>query len=105
MTVPTTNRVTAVPGYELSPPTGADARAMVHRVFGAERGEAVWVEACRHAGLAPDGVHDVARLQGVIIALAAQGKAASTIARSLDIRLRTYARLAARLGASEGASA
>ena len=105
MTFPSDQRPPAVPGYELSPPTGADARAMVLRVYGAERGEALWGVTCRHAGLSPDGVHDALGLQRVIIALAAQGKAASTIARSLDIRLRTYARLAARRGANDGASA
>jgi hypothetical protein len=89
-----------IPGYDLAPPTGADARAMLHRVFGADRGDAVWADACRGAQVDAGRVDSTATLQRVSTALAAQGGAASTIARSIDIRLRTYARLAARSGAS-----
>lgn len=88
------------PGYDLVPPTGADARAMLHRVFGVERGDILWAEACRAARVDAGRVEDTAQLQRVSAALASRGGAASTIARSIDIRLRTYARLAARSGAS-----
>lgn len=73
---------------------------MLHRVFGAPRAGAVWADACRGAMIDAERVDTVAKLQRVSSSLASQGGAASTVARSIEIRLRTYARLAARSGAS-----
>ncbi len=84
----------ALPGYSLTPPAEADALAALQRVFGAERGAERWNEACRAAGLTPGRVR-AEELERAIEALAAQGGATAVVARSLEIRLRTYTRLAA----------
>jgi hypothetical protein len=84
----------AVPGYSLSPPAEADALAALQRVFGAERGAERWNEACRAARVTPGRV-SAADLARVVEALAAQGGATAVVARSMEIRLRTYTRLAA----------
>jgi hypothetical protein len=88
-----------VPGYALNPPGEADARAALERVFGAERGAERWADACRAAGLATGRVGTGAPLLRAVEALAGQGGATATVARSLDIRIRTYARLAAHASA------
>lgn len=78
---------------------------MLHRVFGPARADTVWLDACRGALLDASRVDTAEKLRRVAVSLATQGGAASTIARSIDIRLRTYARLAARSGAATGATA
>lgn len=87
-----------LPGYDLSEPTEADACAALQRVFGMERGTERWSQACHDAGLFPGQVRSTNLLDRVAKSLAAQGGAASTVARSVEIRLRTYARLAATAG-------
>ena len=84
----------AIPGYSLNQPAEADALAALQRVFGEERGSERWTEACRAAKLTPGRVR-AAELQRVIDALSAQGGATAVVARSVEIRLRTYTRLAA----------
>ena len=91
-----------LPGYDLREPTEADALASLRRVFGPERGEERWDSACRAAGLTPGGVHGTAKLQRVAQALAAQGGPSAAVARSVEIRMRTYARLAANAAATPG---
>jgi hypothetical protein len=86
----------AIPGYNLHPPSEADAGAALRRVFGAERASERWELACRDAGLARGRVSTPEQLGRVVEALARQGGATAVVARSLEIRLRTYARLAAR---------
>ena len=88
-----------LPGYGLGVPTEADAFAALQRVFGPERGATLWFDACRAAGLAAGQVDDSARLERVARLLAGQGGAAATVARSIEIRLRTYALLASRAAA------
>lgn len=100
MTAPTPDRRVTLPGYDLAPPSDADVRAMLQRVFGDARAPGVWADACRGAQLDASRVDSVEKLGRVAAALARQGGAAATIARSIDIRLRTYARLAARTGAT-----
>jgi hypothetical protein len=84
-----------LPGYELHEPCEDDARASLHRVFGAERGTERWTQACHDAGLTPGQVRTTALLDRVVRALSAQGGPAAVVARSVEIRLRTFARLAA----------
>jgi hypothetical protein len=99
MTAPSPLRRDPVPGYDLTPPSDADARAMLLRVFGDDRSKGVWADACRAARIDAGRVDSTDKLRRVAAALAQQGGAAATIARSIEIRLRTYARLAARTGA------
>jgi hypothetical protein len=94
-----------LPGYDLGEPTEADARASLHRVFGPERGDERWSRACREAGLAAGRVGAGAELQRAAQALAAQGGPAVAVARSIEIRMRTYARLASRAAAPAGGPA
>lgn len=89
-----------VPGYELGAPTEADALASLHRVFGSERGQLVWSDACHLAGLVPGAVNTTTDLERVARSLASHGGAAATVARSITIRLRTYTQLAARAAAA-----
>jgi hypothetical protein len=91
-----------LPGYDLHEPSEADAVTSLERVFGAERGSARWAEACAAAGARAGRVHGVPALGRVVQALAAQGGATAAIARSMEIRMRTHARLAARAGAPAG---
>jgi len=70
----------------------------LQRVFGADRGAQLWAQACREAGLFPGHVRTTTLLDRVAKALSAQGGAAAMVARSVEIRLRTYARLAATAG-------
>ena len=83
-----------IPGYGLAEPGEGDARAALGRVFGAGRGEEHWDAACRAAGLVCGHVSARPQFEAAVQALAGQGGAASTVARSLQIRLRTYDRLA-----------
>ncbi|HEY5219111.1 MAG TPA: hypothetical protein VIJ16_04840 [Gemmatimonadaceae bacterium] len=84
-----------IPGYQLSPPTESDAVASLVRVFGAERGATIWHGACRAAMMVVGTVNSVARLERAVESLAQRGSAEAGVARSLAIRLRTYARLSA----------
>lgn len=84
-----------LPGYDLHEPCEDDARASLQRVFGAERGEERWARACRDAGLVPGQVRTPALLDQAVEALSEQGGPASVVARSVVIRLRTFARLTA----------
>jgi hypothetical protein len=95
---------TPIPGYSLHPPGEADARAALQRVFGAERGGERWAEACRAAGLQVGGVEYGPPFERAVAALSAQGGPTAVVARSMEIRLRTYARLAAN-GAAAAAGA
>jgi hypothetical protein len=90
------SRPAALPGYDLQPPTEADATAALHRVFGPQRAPERWSMACRTAGIAAGHVGTAEQLGRVVEALARQGGSTAVVARSLEIRLRTYARLAAR---------
>lgn len=87
-----------LPGYDLREPTEEDARASLQRVFGADRGAERWAQACREAGLFPGQVRTTPLLERSVKMLSAQGGAAAMVARSVEIRLRTYARLAATAG-------
>ena len=91
---------TRIPVYNFSVPTEADAVAALHRVWGPERGDRSWAEACRTAGVRQGRVNDVASLERATKALATEGGATATVARSIEIRLRTYARLAAKAAIS-----
>ena len=95
---------TRLPGYDVSLPTEADALAALHRVWGAERGSQAWLQACRGAGLQPGRVNTLARLESVNAALASRGGANATVARSIEIRIRTYTRLATRAAATGAAT-
>ena len=93
-----------LPGYNLSAPTEADVLAALARVFGTERGRGIWADACRGAGLAVGQASTGTALERTLQALAAQGGAAATVARSITIRMRTYTQLVARsVSASTGA--
>ena len=85
-----------IPGYDLSPPSEANAIAALQRVWDPERGTAAWSRACQAAGVRAGHVRDAATLERVVAALSAEGGATATVARSIEIRMRTYARLAAR---------
>ena len=87
-----------IPGYDLREPSEDDAREALRRVFGAERGAERWAGACREAGVPVGRVRNTDMLRKVAESLAAQGGASASVARSIEIRIRTYARLAARAG-------
>ena len=93
-----------LPGYKLAPPSEADSCTAMQRVFRAERGSERWSLACRAAGLRRGRISTADELGRVEEALAEQGGATAVVARSLEIRLRTYARLAAN-GAAAAAGA
>ena len=84
-----------LPGYDLREPREADARAALERVFGPERAADRWSRACREAGLAAGHLTTAAQLGRAVAALAGQGGTTSVVARSLEIRMRTFARLSA----------
>ena len=90
-----------IPGYQLTAPTEADVCFALHRVFGKERAEQRWAEACAATGMAVGSVSS-ARLDAPVRALATQGGATAAIARSIEIRMRTYARLAAKPALAAG---
>jgi len=85
-----------VPGYNLSPPTAADAVAALQRVYGEEKGAEHWKSACAAARILPDWVLHRDQLERVLGALAGMGGPPAVVARSMEIRLRTYDRLSAR---------
>jgi hypothetical protein len=91
-----------LPGYDLREPTEDDARESLRRVFGAERGAERWTAACREAGLAAGRVGSTELLWRAVQALSAQGGPAAAVARSVEIRIRTYARLAGAAAPSGG---
>lgn len=91
-----------VPGYDLREPTEADALAALHRVFGPERGTDQWSNACADAGLLPGAILTAAELESATQALFARGGPGAAIARSIQIRMRTYTRLAALAAATSG---
>ena len=93
-----------LPGYNLAPPTEADALGALERVFGTERGRARWSDACAMAGLGVGKASTGAALERAVQSLASQGGAAATVARSMSIRMRTYAQLAARSTAAAPAT-
>jgi hypothetical protein len=97
----TPTRPLRLPGYDLREPTEDDARMSLQRVFGADRGAERWARACGEAGLFPGQVRTAIMLDRAVKALSAQGGPASMVARSVEIRLRTYARLAATAGRLE----
>ena len=85
-----------VPGYGLAPLMEEDARAMLQRVFGGERGAALWKDACQVAGFGDQRIEGAAQLLRVAQALATHGGAPAAVGRSMEIRLRTHAALTAR---------
>ena len=85
-----------IPGYNLGMPAEPDVQASLERVFGAEQGAQRWTEACRSAGVFVGRIRGEDQLERAIQALGAQGGASASVARSIEIRMRTYARLAAR---------
>ena len=84
-----------LPGYDLQEPREADALAALERVFGAERAADRWSRACREAGLLPGHASTAAQLGRAVAALAGQGGTTAVVARSMEIRMRTFARLSA----------
>ena len=79
--------------------------AALQRVYGEEKGAEHWAAACRASRILPGWVRGRDSLDRVLQALAAQGGPQSVVARSMEIRLRTYDRLAARgAGATPGGS-
>ena len=92
-----------IPGYNnYRAPTEDDARAALQRVFGAERGARHWSDACRDAGVAPGRVEGAEPLARAVHALSLQGGPCVAVARSIEIRMRTYTRLASRSPVTEG---
>jgi hypothetical protein len=92
-----------IPAYnDFRAPTEADARAALQRVFGAERGAERWSAACRAAGVAEGRVNGADALTRAVQALATLGGPAAAVARSIEIRMRTHTRLAARSLAFSG---
>jgi hypothetical protein len=73
---------------------------MLQRVFGAERAAALWNDACQVAGFGAARIEGMAQLVRVAQALATHGGAPAAVARSMEIRLRTYAALTARRATS-----
>lgn len=87
----------SIPAYnDFRAPTEADARAALQRVFGAERGDERWSAACRASALTPGRVHGAPDLQRAVEALATLGGPSAAVARSIQIRMRTHTRLAAK---------
>jgi hypothetical protein len=103
MPVPSPTPTPQQAGYDLAPLSDADARAMLARVFGAERSAAMWADACRRAGLGTGTLAGPAELARLAEAFAVMGGAAGIVARSIEIRLRTHARLMQRAAGSTGA--
>ncbi len=85
-----------ISGYNLNEPTEQDALAALQRVFGAARAEAHWKQACVEALLQPGRVQPGAELTRAAAALAEAGGPAAMVARSIEIRMRTFYRLAER---------
>jgi hypothetical protein len=91
---------TRIPVYNFAVPTEADAVAALQRVWGADRGARLWSDACVAAGVRRGRLNDTDQLSRATSALAAAGGATATVARSIEIRLRTHARLAAKAAAT-----
>lgn len=86
----------AIAAHAYTGPTPAAAVVALGRAVGVERAGALWQGACETAGLhAPERMSGD-EMQRVAAALAAHGGPVASAARALQIRLRTYARLAAR---------
>lgn len=82
--------------YSYEAPTESEVVASLTRVFGPERGSEAWARACGVAGVAVGRVATLLQLERCGLALATAGGASATVARSIEIRVRTYNRLAAR---------
>ena len=93
-----------IPGYNLVEPSEQDVQAALTRVFAAAGAER-WAEACTAAGLRAGFVRQGARLDAALAALKQQGGAAASVARSIEIRIQTFTRLAARSAPASRASA
>jgi len=91
-----------IPAYGYGAPTEAEVVASLARVFGPQRGSEAWAKACRAAGARVGAVTTTAQVTRCAQALAAEGGAFATVARSVDIRMRTYIRLAATAAAPAG---
>lgn len=91
-----------IPGYNLDMPSEAEARNALERVFGANRGWDMWQEACRAAEVTAGRVQTAPDLKRVVDALAQRGGATGVVARSIEIRMRTYARLASKASMEAG---
>jgi len=85
-------------------PTATDSEAALARVVGPERGAELWAEACQAAGVRAGNDATPDELQRATDFLVAQGGAVATVARAIQIRIRTYERLAARGATAQGAS-
>ena len=85
-----------IPGYNLTPPGEAEVLAALQRVHGAPRGTAIWESACQTAGVAAGSVRRRGELERLLAVLAEAGGPPAVVARSMEIRLRTYDRLMAR---------
>ena len=95
-----------IPGYELAPPTEADAVHALARHFGRERAEAIWHAALRAAGVRrTGGTLLAAELAPVAEVLKQQEGVVRVIGRSLAIRVSTYLLLQARLTPPYGGAA
>jgi hypothetical protein len=101
MLSPPQSTTVPIPGYNLSPPSEADAVAALQRVYGSEKGAEHWKAACQAAKILPGWVRGRDTLGRVLQSLATQGGPQAVVARSMEIRMRTYDRLAAR-GATPG---
>lgn len=91
-----------LPGYDLREPSEADALAALERVFGPERAADRWSRACGEAGLLAGHLSTAAQLGRAVAALAGQGGTTSVVARSIEIRMRTFARLSASAAVAAG---
>ena len=89
-----------LPGYDLQEPAEADAIAALERVFGPERAADRWSRACREAGVLAGHLTTWAQLGRAVAALAEQGGTTAVVARSMEIRMRTFARLSASAAAA-----
>lgn len=85
--------------YDLSAPTEQSALVSLTKVFGAERAAELWERACQSSGYAVGHVTSPRQVERCAIALVLNGGACATVGRSVEIRLRTYYRLASRTGA------
>lgn len=91
-----------IAAYGYGAPTEAEVVASLARVFGPQRGAEAWAKACRTAGVAVGAVNTTQEVERCARALATEGGAYATVARSVDIRMRTYTRLAATAAAPVG---
>ncbi|MBA4158485.1 MAG: hypothetical protein H0X65_13555, partial [Gemmatimonadetes bacterium] len=80
-----------IPAYDLSEPTEEYVRAALERVFGPDGATDRWSESCRLAGLVSGNVDTGSQLQRALRVLAEQGGPAAVTARSMQLRMSTYA--------------